>query len=79
MNEMNSIFGYSESHTTVEKKGKRLKSLFVCLFVFPIITQEPLDRFASNFDWGSPEAHGNVLSLVLRFIVDFNSENLVSR
>jgi len=21
-----------------------------CLFVFPIITQEPLDQFASNFD-----------------------------
>ena len=23
----------------------------VCLFVFPIITQKPLNQFASNFDW----------------------------
>ncbi len=27
--------------------------IYVCLFVFPIITQEPLDRFASNLDWGT--------------------------
>ena len=26
--------------------------MFVCLFVFPIRTREPLDRFASNFDLG---------------------------
>ena len=39
----------------------------VCLFVRPIITQEPLDRFVSNFDWGTREAHGNVLSLILIF------------
>jgi len=54
----------------------------VYLFVFPIITQKPLDRFASNFDWGTRESHENVLSLVLRFEVDwvdFNSVNLVSR
>ena len=25
----------------------------VCLFVCPIITQKPLDRFASSFDWGT--------------------------
>jgi len=37
----------------------------VCLFVCPIITQEPLNRFASNFDWGNS--------------VDLNSKNLVSR
>ena len=30
----------------------------VCL----IITWEPLDRFASNFDWGTRETHGNVLA-----------------
>ena len=24
----------------------------VCLFVCPIITREPFDQFASNFDWG---------------------------
>ena len=39
----------------------------VCLFVCQIITQEPLDRFALNFDWGTRETHGNVLNLVLRF------------
>ena len=39
----------------------------VCLFVCLIKAQEPLDRFASNFDWGTRETHGNVLSLVLRF------------
>ena len=32
-----------------------------------IITQELLVRFASNFDSGTRESHGNVLSLVLRF------------
>ena len=32
-----------------------------------IITQKPLDRFASNFDWGTRETHRNVLNLVLRF------------
>ena len=34
----------------------------------------------SNFDWGTRETNGNVLSLVLRFIVelvDFNTENLI--
>ena len=29
--------------------------LSACLFVCPIITQEPLNRFASNFDWGNRE------------------------
>ena len=44
----------------------KLWSLFVCLFFYcPIITQEPLHRFASNFDWGTGEPHGNVPSLVL--------------
>ena len=38
--------------------------LFACLFVCPIITQKPLDRFASNFDWGTRKTHGNVLNLV---------------
>jgi len=33
----------------------------VCLFVFPIITQEPLDQFAKNFGWGTRENHRNVL------------------
>ena len=39
----------------------------VCLFVCLIITQEPLDQLASNFVWGTPENHGNVLSFVLLF------------
>ena len=39
----------------------------VSLFVCPIITQEPPDRFASNYDWGTRETHGNALSVVLRF------------
>jgi len=34
------------------------------MFFCPIITQEPLDQFALNFDWGIRENHGNVLSLV---------------
>ena len=38
-----------------------------CLFVCPIITQGLLGHFTSNFDWGTRETHGNVLSLVLRF------------
>ena len=28
-------------------------AISVCLFVCPIITQEPSNRFASNFDWGT--------------------------
>ena len=44
----------------------KLLSLIVCLFVCPIITQEPLDRLISNFDWETLETHGNVLSLGLR-------------
>ena len=34
----------------------------VCLFVRPIITQDPLDRFVSNFDWGNRETHGMFLA-----------------
>ena len=40
--------------------------MYVC-FVCPIITYEPLDRFASKFYWGTWENYGNVLSLVLNF------------
>ena len=39
----------------------------ICQFVCPIITQEPLDRFVSNFDWGTRENHGSDFSLDLRF------------
>ena len=34
----------------------------VCLLGCPIITHEPLVRFASNFGWGTGENHGNVFS-----------------
>ena len=39
----------------------------VRLFGCPIITHEPLHRFSSNFDLGTWENHGKVLSFVLRF------------
>ena len=39
----------------------------VLISVCPIITHESLNQFASNFDWGTRENHGNILSLVLRF------------
>ena len=38
-------------------------STYICLFVCPIITQEPLARWVSNFDWGTRESNGNVLCL----------------
>ena len=34
------------------------------LFVWPIMTREPMDRFASNFDLGTRESHMNVLSFL---------------
>ena len=37
------------------------------LFVCTIITQESLDRFSSNFDWGTRANHRHVLCLALRF------------
>ena len=46
-------------------KGAR-KNLLSILFVCPIITHEPLNRFVSNLDWGTRENHGNVLSLVIQ-------------
>ena len=46
--------------------------LSVCLFfVSPIITQEPFDRLASIFYWETSENHGNVLSFVLRFKIEW--------
>ena len=41
------------------------ESYNLCLTVCPIITQEPLDRFASSFDWGTLESHSNVINMVL--------------
>ena len=37
--------------------------IYVCLFVWPIISQGPLNRFVSNFNWGTLYNQGNVLSL----------------
>ena len=54
------------------------QSLFVC----PIITLEPRDRFAINCDWRTPKSNRNVHNLIFRFVVewfDFYSENLVSK
>ena len=40
----------------------------VCLSVCLIISQKKtLDRYASNFYWGTWETHGNVLSVVFSF------------
>ena len=36
------------------------------MFVCPIMTQEPVNRFASNFDGGTRKNHGNVQSLVCK-------------
>ena len=44
-----------------------LTQIFVC---FPIIIQEPLDQFASNFDRGTQWKHENVHSLVLIFQIE---------
>ena len=40
----------------------------VRLFVCPILTQEPLDRFAAHLDWGTRKIHGNALSLILNWV-----------
>ena len=37
--------------------------LSVCLFVCPIITHKPLDRFDQNFVWGTRKNDGNVQKL----------------
>ena len=42
------------------------------VWLFVIITQDPLDRFASNFDWGIRENHGNFLVQVFRVYVEWN-------
>ena len=42
-------------------------AISIYLFTYQIITQEPMDQFASKFYWGTRETHGNVLSLILRF------------
>ena len=37
-------------------------ALFVFLFLCPIITHEPFDRFAANFDWELGTTMGTVLA-----------------
>ena len=37
-------------------------ALFVFLFLCPIITHEPFDRFATNFDWELGTTMGTVLA-----------------
>ena len=41
------------------------------MFVCPIIPQDPLDRFALNFDWETRENLENVLNLILRYKIDW--------
>ena len=48
--------------------------LSLCLFVCPIITQKLIERFASNFYWGTQKTNGIVFSLVLSVwteLIDF--------
>ena len=40
-----------------------VKSCNLCLFAYSIITQEPLEWFASNFDLGTREGHGNCFEI----------------
>ena len=47
------------------------KSCNLCLFVYMIITQESLNRFASYFDLGTQQDHYNVLSLAYQFLVEY--------
>ena len=40
-----------------------------------VLTQEPSNRFASYFDWGTRENHGNVLNIVWLCLRYFYGEN----
>ena len=66
------VGGFSVTNQRMFLIGRSLKvqSYYiykVVISVCPIITREPLNGFASNFDWGTLETHGNVLSLFLGF------------
>ena len=67
-------FPFSSSSILTEHKYiyKNKVVIYVCQFVCPIITQEPLNVFASNFYKGTRESNGNVLCMVLRFSVRVN-------
>ena len=44
----------------------------VCLFVcLSDHNSEPMEQFASNFDWETRETYGNVISLAVRFRVEW--------
>ena len=45
-----------------------IKNNNIYLLVGPIITHEPLHRFASNTDWFTHYKHGNVLGLILKIV-----------
>ena len=64
-NSMDRIYLYKTNHILMLTTTVFWSPL--CLFVCPIITLEPLDRFVKNFDWETLETHGNVLGLELRF------------
>ena len=45
-----------------------IKNNNIYLLVGPIITHEPLHRFASNTDWFTHYKHGTVLGLILKIV-----------
>ena len=47
----------------------------VCLFVGPIITCEPFDRFASNFDWKNLVDLQKCSLLSVKFLINLNGKN----
>ena len=49
--------------------------MFVCLFVFSITTQEPLERFVSDFDWENSGEPRECALLGYHVILSKNSFN----
>ena len=47
----------------------------VCLFVGSIITREPFDRFASNFDWKNLVDLRKCSLLCVKFLINLNGKN----
>ena len=61
------IFFFGGAQGRAQKKWAPIRHI-VCLFVGPVITHKPLDRFASKFYWGTQENNGNGFNLVLKFL-----------
>ena len=61
------IFFFGGAQGKAQKKWAPIRHI-VCLFVGPVITHKPLDRFASKFYWGTQENNGNGFNLVLKFL-----------